>query len=94
MLFSPEIAFSESLIRNYIVIQGIQICIHFVKISLVFCKVLIFKITQIVKENPMSDRQLADWRQHALTLETEVNKVVVGQANPVRLITTAIFARG
>lgn len=42
----------------------------------------------------MSDHQLADWRQHALTLETEVNKVVVGQANPVRLITTSIFARG
>jgi MoxR-like ATPase len=42
----------------------------------------------------MSDRQLADWRQHALTLETEVNKVVVGQANPIRLITTSIFARG
>jgi MoxR-like ATPase len=42
----------------------------------------------------MSDRLLADWRQHALTLENEVNKVVVGQANPVRLITTAIFARG
>ena len=42
----------------------------------------------------MSDRLLADWRQHALTLETEVNKVVVGQQNPVRLITTAIFARG
>ena len=42
----------------------------------------------------MSDRQLADWRQHALTLETEVNKVVVGQQNPIRLITIAIFARG
>jgi MoxR-like ATPase len=42
----------------------------------------------------MSDRLLADWRQHALTLETEVNKVVVGQHNPVRLITIAIFARG
>ncbi|MGQ0442651.1 MAG: AAA family ATPase [Methylophilaceae bacterium] len=42
----------------------------------------------------MSDRQLADWRQHALTLETEVNKVVVGQENPIRLITTSIFARG
>ena len=42
----------------------------------------------------MSDRLLADWRQHALTLETEVNKVVVGQQNPVRLITIAIFARG
>jgi len=42
----------------------------------------------------MSDRQLADWRQHALNLETEVNKVVVGQQNPIRLITTAIFARG
>lgn len=42
----------------------------------------------------MSDRQLADWRQHALTLESEVNKVVVGQSNPIRLITTSIFARG
>ncbi len=42
----------------------------------------------------MSDRQLADWRQHALKLETEVNKVVVGQQNPIRLITIAIFARG
>ena len=42
----------------------------------------------------MSDRLLADWRQHALTLETEVNNVVVGQHNPVRLITIAIFARG
>lgn len=42
----------------------------------------------------MSDHQLADMRQHALTLETEVNKVVVGQETPVRLITTAIFARG
>jgi MoxR-like ATPase len=42
----------------------------------------------------MSDRQLADWRQLALTLENEVNRVVVGQQKPVRLITTAIFARG
>lgn len=42
----------------------------------------------------MSDQQLSDWRQRALTLESEVNKVVVGQTNPVRLITTAIFARG
>ena len=42
----------------------------------------------------MSDHLLADWRQHALTLETEVNKVVVGQSEPIRLITTAIFARG
>jgi MoxR-like ATPase len=42
----------------------------------------------------MSDLQLTDWRNHALTLESEVNKVVVGQQNPVRLITTSIFARG
>lgn len=42
----------------------------------------------------MSDTQLADWRQHALTLESEVNKVIVGQQTPVRLITTSIFARG
>ena len=42
----------------------------------------------------MSDRQLADWREHALKLESEINKVVVGQQRPIRLITTAIFARG
>lgn len=42
----------------------------------------------------MSDTQLADWRNHALTLESEVNKVVVGQKSPIRLITTSIFARG
>ncbi|WP_137718477.1 AAA family ATPase [Methylobacillus flagellatus] len=42
----------------------------------------------------MSDLQLADWRAHALKLETEINKVVVGQQTPIRLITTAIFARG
>ncbi|MEQ1765786.1 MAG: MoxR family ATPase [Methylotenera sp.] len=42
----------------------------------------------------MSDTQLADWRNHALTLESEVNKVIVGQQTPVRLITTSIFARG
>ena len=42
----------------------------------------------------MSDTQLADWRQHALKLESEVNKVVVGQTKPIRLITTSIFARG
>jgi MoxR-like ATPase len=42
----------------------------------------------------MSDLQLADWRNHALKLEAEVNKVVVGQEKPVRLITTSIFARG
>lgn len=42
----------------------------------------------------MSDRQLADWREHALKLESEINKVVVGQVSPIRLLTTAIFARG
>ncbi len=42
----------------------------------------------------MSDIQLADWRNHALKLESEVNKVVVGQQKPIRLVTTSIFARG
>ncbi|HSH72516.1 MAG TPA: MoxR family ATPase [Methylophilaceae bacterium] len=42
----------------------------------------------------MSDRQLADWRQHAQKLESEINKVVVGQQSPIRAITTAIFSRG
>jgi len=42
----------------------------------------------------MSDRLLADWRQHAQKLESEINKVVVGQQSPIRAITTAIFSRG
>ena len=42
----------------------------------------------------MSDKLLTDWRHHAETLETEINKVVVGQQTPIRLITTAIFSRG
>jgi MoxR-like ATPase len=42
----------------------------------------------------MSDRQLADWRAHALKLESEINKVVIGQQSPIRAITTSIFARG
>jgi MoxR-like ATPase len=45
-------------------------------------------------EMATTDSQLADWREHALKLETEINKVVVGQERPVRLITTAIFSRG
>lgn len=40
------------------------------------------------------DNQLTDWREHALKLESEINKVVVGQQRPIRLITTAIFSRG
>lgn len=42
----------------------------------------------------MREQQLADWRTQALKLESEVNKVVVGQQNPIRLITIAVFARG
>jgi len=45
-------------------------------------------------EKTTTDSQLTDWRAHALELETEINHVVVGQKQPVRLITTAIFARG
>ena len=41
-----------------------------------------------------TDHQLTEWRDQALKLESEINKVVVGQSGPVRLITTAIFARG
>jgi MoxR-like ATPase len=37
---------------------------------------------------------LADWRQRALELESEVGKAVVGQERAIRLLTIAIFARG
>ena len=42
----------------------------------------------------MSDQKLTDWRKLALSLEAEINKVIVGQEGPIRLITNAIFSRG
>jgi MoxR-like ATPase len=41
-----------------------------------------------------NDALLTDWRQQALALEAEVAKAVIGQARVIRLITTAVFARG
>jgi MoxR-like ATPase len=40
------------------------------------------------------DTQLTDWRNHALKLESQVKKVIVGQDKAIRLMNTAIFARG
>src|SRR5687768_7671371 len=37
---------------------------------------------------------MQDWREKALSLEKEIGKVIVGQNRVIRLITTAIFARG
>jgi MoxR-like ATPase len=41
-----------------------------------------------------NDALLADWRARALALEAEVGKAVVGQRRSLRLINTAVFARG
>ena len=41
-----------------------------------------------------TDVQLTDWRSHALKLEREVKKVIVGQDKAIRLMNVAIFARG
>ncbi|OAM51584.1 AAA family ATPase [Methylovorus sp. MM2] len=38
--------------------------------------------------------QLADWRNHAIKLENEVKKVIVGQDKAIRQMNIAIFARG
>lgn len=40
------------------------------------------------------ETQLTEWRDHALKLENEVKKVVVGQDKAIRAINIAIFARG
>lgn len=40
------------------------------------------------------DVKLADWRDKALKLESEVKKVIVGQDRAIRLMNIAIFARG
>jgi len=41
-----------------------------------------------------NDALLEDWRQRALALENEVGRAVVGQQRVIRLINTAVFARG
>jgi len=38
--------------------------------------------------------RLADGRERALALEREVATVVIGQARVIRLVVTAVFARG
>lgn len=40
------------------------------------------------------DRQLSDWRDHALVFEREIGRSVIGQDAAIRKITLAIFARG
>jgi len=41
-----------------------------------------------------SDEQLEDWRRAALRMEAAVAEAVVGQAEVLRLITVALYARG
>ncbi len=41
-----------------------------------------------------TDALLFDWRSRALALEAQVNQAVLGQARAVRLVNTAVFARG
>jgi len=40
------------------------------------------------------DALLTDWRQRALALETQAAGVVIGQQRAIRLVVTAVFARG
>lgn len=42
----------------------------------------------------VSDNQLEDWLSSALALETAVKIAIIGQDKALRLITTALFARG
>jgi MoxR-like ATPase len=42
----------------------------------------------------VDDKLLSDWRAQALRVEEAVDGIVVGQRRAVRLVTTAIFARG
>ena len=42
----------------------------------------------------ISTEQLHDWRAHALHLEEEVGKAILGQQDTIRLINVALFARG
>ena len=41
-----------------------------------------------------TEEQMQDWRDHALRVEEEVGKAIVGQRDTIRLINVALFARG
>jgi MoxR-like ATPase len=41
-----------------------------------------------------SEQSLADWREKALSFESEVAKAIIGQPEAIRLMTIAVFARG
>lgn len=41
-----------------------------------------------------NDALLSDWRHRALAIEAEVGRAVIGQARVIRLVNTAVFARG
>ena len=41
-----------------------------------------------------NDALLSDWRARALSLEAEVAKALIGQERVIRLVNTAVFARG
>lgn len=45
-------------------------------------------------ELPRHNASLDDWRALALRLEEEVQKVLIGQDRPIRLLNIALFARG
>ncbi len=47
-----------------------------------------------MKDGHGAENALADWRDRALTLESELNDTVLGLRHPVRLLVTAMFARG
>ncbi len=41
-----------------------------------------------------NDALLTDWRERALAMEREVARAVIGQPRVIRLVSTAVFARG
>jgi MoxR-like ATPase len=47
-----------------------------------------------VQQDADNLRRLEGWRAHALALEQEVAKAVIGQARVIRLVLISIFARG
>lgn len=47
-----------------------------------------------MNETSQIARKLGDWRERALTFESEIRKAVIGQGRVVRLVTVCVFARG
>lgn len=52
------------------------------------------RMSEVATQQGKGEGRMEDWRARALDLEAQINRVVVGQPEAVRLLSIAEFCRG